>query len=304
MSDRNSREISLTVIFAVFVFQWLSVTAFAQGEGAYPYSRLDPKPYDPGIDPDIDLFISSWIESVPRTIHGAIVERDILTPCAGNPMIPVRKGAVLKYLSGISYGTLYGHASSAPSILKSEQEIFYIVSGQGVIEAGKTTAELRRGIFVLIPSALTFTIKNTGDDPMTMYIIREPVPDGFRPNSELLVVNEDDLPMGSRAHWSHLAKSIFSTKDGLGTLQSMYVVYFDPMTMGQPHSHVEGCEEIWITVEGPNIILLGKELRAQPPGTVFKIPPNGTTPHSSINTTNKPIKMICFARYGDHEVRK
>jgi uncharacterized cupin superfamily protein len=110
--------------------------------------------------------------------------------------------------------------------------------------------------------------------------------------------------MGSRAHWNHLAKRIFLTEDGLGTLQSMYIVYFDPMTMGQPHSHVEGSEECWITLEGDNVLLLGKELRDLPPGSGFKIPTDGNTPHSSINTSERPVKMLCFARYGDHEVRE
>ncbi|MFC1650826.1 cupin domain-containing protein [Candidatus Latescibacterota bacterium] len=302
---KNFRKIKwVPLIFVCAGFLFSSALVFAQGESVEPYSRLDPKPYDPEVDADIDLFIGSWKESVPVTVHGAIVERTILTPCADDPLKPEKKGAVLNYLSAVSYGSLPGKAYTQPSSLKGVQEIYYIVSGSGIITAGDKDVVLRTGIFILVPEGLTFTMKNTLDEPLLMYIVREAVPDGFRPNGELLVVDEDTLRMGSRAHWSHLAKRIFMTEDGLGTLQSMYIVYFNPMTMGQPHSHVEGSEEIWITLEGDNVLLLGKELRDLPPGSGFKIPPDGITPHSSINTSDKPVKMICFARYGDHEVRK
>ncbi|MFC1538082.1 cupin domain-containing protein [Candidatus Latescibacterota bacterium] len=299
---RNIKWMPFVFVFAGLLF--CSGMIYAQGESVEPYSRLDPKPYDPAVDADIDLFIGSWKESVPVTVHGAIVERTILTPCAGDPMKPAEKGAVLKYLSTVSYGSLPGKSYTQPSVLSGVQEIYYIVSGSGRMSADSREVELRKGIFVLVPENVTFTMNNTLDEPLLMYIVRERVPDGFRPNDELLVVDEDTLNMGSRAHWSHLAKRIYTAEDGLGTLQSMYIVYFDPMTMGQPHSHVEGCEEIWITLEGDNVLLLGKELRPLPPGSGFKIPPNGMTPHSSINTSGKPLKMICFARYGDHEVRK
>ncbi|MFC1551210.1 cupin domain-containing protein [Candidatus Latescibacterota bacterium] len=292
----------LIFVSAAVLFGPVSVNA--QGESVEPYSRLDPRAYDPAVDVDIDLFIGSWKESTPVTIHGAIVERTILTPNPGDPLKPAGKGAVLKYLSAVSYGTMPPKAATQPATLDDVQEIYYIFSGAGIMTAGGRDVRLREGIFVLVPEDLEFTVKNTLDEQLVMYIVRENVPDGFRPNSELLVVDEDTLSMGSRAHWNHLAKRIFLTEDGLGTLQSMYIVYFDPMTMGQPHSHVDKSEEIWITLEGENVLLLGKELRDLPPGSGFKIPTDGKTPHSSINTTDKPVKMICFARYGDHEVRK
>ncbi|GAI28489.1 unnamed protein product, partial [marine sediment metagenome] len=41
-------------------------------------------------------------------------------------------------------------------------------------------------------------------------------------------------------------------------------------------------------------ILLGKEIRKLPPGAAYKIPPNGKTPHSTINDTDKIIKLFWF----------
>ena len=61
-------------IFFIFLF-----SSFVLAQEPEPYSQLDPKPYDPQTDPNIDMFISSWKESMPRHSHGSLVERDIFT---------------------------------------------------------------------------------------------------------------------------------------------------------------------------------------------------------------------------------
>ena len=71
------------------------------------------------------------------------------------------------------------------------------------------------------------------------------------------------------------------------------------MTMGQPHSHEEGVEEIWFALHGDITILLGKQIRKLQPGTAYKIPPNGNTPHSTINVSENPIKVFWFMRIPD-----
>ena len=43
------------------------------------YSQLDPKPYDPETEPNIDMFMGNWKESMPKHTHGSLVEHDILT---------------------------------------------------------------------------------------------------------------------------------------------------------------------------------------------------------------------------------
>jgi mannose-6-phosphate isomerase-like protein (cupin superfamily) len=68
------------------------------------------------------------------------------------------------------------------------------------------------------------------------------------------------------------------------------------MTIGQPHSHGPGVEEVWTVVSGKNMAFLGKEIRWQFPGTAYKVPPAGTTPHSNINCTEEPIKFLYFSK--------
>ena len=268
-----------------------------------PYSMLDPNPYVPGKDPDIDMYIGDWKESMVKTTHGSLVERDILTK--GDPMKPSRRGAVLKYLNGFTYAELGAHASTVPVTLKGEQEIYFVISGSGTIRTGTETTDLYKGIAVLVPENLEFTIQNNTDESLLLYLVTERCPEGFRPNKSLLVRDENVLPStSSDAHWVGIVKVLFETDDGLATLESVLTVMFSPMTFFHPHSHLEGCEEVWTSIYDDIHVLLGKQIRLQKAGTAYMIPPDGNTPHANFNVSDKLIKMFYFARYREHEVRK
>ncbi len=281
----------LSLIFTCFIV----VVSLAQ--------NLDGSPYTAGKDPNIDMYICHWKESMPRHTHGSLIERDILTK--GNAMNPPAKGAVLEYVNRFTRSALDAHASTTPTTLKGEQEIFYFLSGKGTIKAGNKTADLYKGICILMPANLEFTMTNTGNEPLTMYLVNEPIPAGFRPNKDMLVKDENTLPIQSTSgHWCHIVKNFFETDAGLGTLERVLTVTFDPMTIGHPHSHGAGCEEVWTQVNASSIAFIGKQIRTQPHGAGYMIPPDGNTPHSNINISNKQVTMFYFARYGDHEVRK
>ena len=262
--------------------------------------NLDGSPYTPGKDADIDLFMNNWRDSEPRTTHGALVERDILTQ--GDPMNPPRKGAVLIYVKRFTYAELPPDTSTEPVTLDGEQEIFYILSGKGIIKEGRGKADLYSGIAVLMPEKRKFTIANTGNEPLTMYLIAEPVPEGFKPKKKMVVKNENTLPIVSTSgHWSHIVKNVFLKTDGCATLHALLTVAHDPMTIGHPHSHNEGCEEAWTAIKGTSIAFIGKQIRMQPPGTAYMIPPDGNTPHCNINTSDEMIKLLYFSVRKDIE---
>ncbi|MBN1293710.1 MAG: hypothetical protein JXB48_17850, partial [Candidatus Latescibacteria bacterium] len=260
-------------------------------------------PYTPGKDADIDLYLISWKDSEPYRTHGNLIEQNILT--RGDPLHPSEKGAVLKYINRFTHATLTSSSATEPTTLKSEQEVIYIINGKGTITWRKKTADLYSGICALIPADCEFTIRSTGSEPLTMYLINEPVPSGFRPNKDVLIKDENVTPIGTtESHWCHIVKGLFGTNDGLGTLESVITVALDPMTIAHPHSHVEGVEEVWTAIRGESIAFIGKQIRMQPEGTGYMIPPDGKTPHANINTGEDQIKLFYFARYRDHEVRK
>ena len=289
----------ITLWCVVFI---VMVSSFGMAQ-APDYSQLDPKPYDPETDPNIDMYMGSWKESMPQKTHGALVERDILT--RGDPLNPPTKGAVLKYVNRFTYTSLGAHESTIPTTLQDEQEIVYILTGEGIITVGNKTVNLYPGIAVLMPARLTFTMKNTCDETLTMYLISEPYPEGFRLNEEMLVVDENTQAWNKgNPHWVGLSKPLFSTQSGLGTITNIITVQFDPMTFFQPHSHAEGIEEVWTAVSGDIHVLLGKQIRHQPIGTAYMIPPDGKTPHANFNVSDERIKLFYFARFPGGEPRK
>ncbi|MFA6472690.1 MAG: cupin domain-containing protein, partial [Candidatus Latescibacterota bacterium] len=262
------------------------------------------KPYTPGVDADISFYLCNWKESQPVKSHGSLIEREIFT--RGDPFKPSAKGKILKYMNRFSYAELSSGSVTTPTKLSGEQELFYILSGKGVIKTTKTNADLYPGIAVLVPAGCGFTLSSTSPkNNLTMYLVNEPIPAGFRPNDDIMVKDVDASPIGSRdVHWCHQWRSMFFIEDGFGTIESTGTVTFDPMTIGHPHSHEEGCEEIWAAIEGDSYAFIGKQIFLQTPGMAFVIPPDGKTPHSTINTSKKKVRMLYVARYSDHEVRK
>ena len=175
--------------------------------------------------------------------------------------------------------------------------------------AGGQTAELFQNIAVLMPANLEFTLRNTGDQPLGMYVINEPTPPGFRPNADMLVRDENKIPISVIGFWAHITKPLFVTADGLGTLESVLTVTYDPLTIGKPHpaphEDTSDIEEVWTALYGTSLALVGNQLREQTPGMALYHPPDNLTPHTNINPSSvDQVKFLYFARYRPHETRK
>ena len=255
----------------------------------------------------IDLYFGDWHASTARTTRGSLQERDILT--RGDALNPTQKTAVLRFVHAYTYATLAPHASTQATRLVGQQEIYLVESGHGTATTAGQTADLYRNITVLVPANLEFTIKNTGDQPLTMYVINEPTPPGFRPNSSLLVRDENKLPISSSdGMWSHIVKTLFVTADGLGTLESVLTVTLDPLTIGKPHpvpgEDTNQIEEVWTALDGTSLAFVGNQLRRQTPGMAFYHIPDNQTPHTNINQNeDSEVRFLYFARYRPHEAR-
>jgi mannose-6-phosphate isomerase-like protein (cupin superfamily) len=190
------------------------------------------------------------------------------------------------------------------------------MSGTGKIAAAGETVELHRNIAVLVPARLDFIMTNTGDEAMTMYVINEPCPAGFRPNDKLLARDEQAprpprppvpnplVTPGAAGHWSHITRSLFATADGLGAIQGLITVSLDPLTLGEPHPHGPGREEVWLAIEGTSLAWLGTELRVQRPGMAYNARPDRVVTHSNVNFGDQRVKFLWFAGNGEHELRK
>lgn len=256
----------------------------------------------------IDLFFGDWHTSPPRMAHGTLEERDILT--RGDALNPTQKGAVLRFINSYAFATLTPHASTKAERLEGQQEIYFIQSGKGSARAGSQSVDLHRNVAMLVPAGLNFDIENTGDQPLTMYVINEPTPPGFRPNSSILARDENQLPIASSSGmWAHIVKTLFVSADGLGTLEAVLTVTLDPLTIGKPHpvpgEDTAEIEEVWTALDGTSLAMVGNQLRRQTPGMAYLHIPDNKTPHTNINgSEDLQDKFLYFARYRTHEPRK
>lgn len=261
-------------------------------------------PHRDSQDRRIDMFFGDWQESMPRSAFGSLVLRDILT--RGDNLSPPAKGAVLQCANFLSYGRLPAHASTVPSTLSNSQEVFYVMGGDGEIASGEKKFALHKDIAILMPQGAQFTMKNTGDEDLTMYVIDEPVPPGFQPIPEMKMTDERHTairtPMvaspytipGASGHWAHVVRDLFNTSDGLATVGDVITVEINPLTLGEPHPHLPGKEEIWLELEGTSLAFYGPQLRVQHPGTAYMLRPDGMVQHANINNSEKTVKFLWF----------
>jgi hypothetical protein len=88
-------------------------------------------------------------------------------------------------------------------------------------------------------------------------------------------------------------------------LRQTITVALDPMTIGEPHAHTVGSEEVWIQIRGKSLAFIGTQLRWQTPGVGYLAPPfaeytqdnvrNGLSfPHSNINPGTEQVKFLYF----------
>jgi mannose-6-phosphate isomerase-like protein (cupin superfamily) len=229
----------------------------------------------------IDLLLVDWhhIGAMPK---GALEERPILTP--GNPNAPAHRGAVLRILSSYTYATLAAGASTETRALTKQQEIFFLTGGSGAIMSVGNSQALSPNSAVLIPAGLKFSVKNSGHNLLTMYVMTEPTPEGFRANEKVIVKDEKSLPIDKPGErWSYMTKTLFAKSDGLASLENVSTVVLSPRTLGRPIARGLGTEEIWTSLQGTTLAFLGNQLRKQAPGVTYLAPEDNETPHSNIN---------------------
>jgi mannose-6-phosphate isomerase-like protein (cupin superfamily) len=256
-------------------------------------------------DREVDMFFSDWRESLPRVECGSLVLRDILTH--GSTMNPPQRGAVLEIANFLAHGDLAPGASTERTTFQGVQQVFYITRGQGEVATAAKHSELHRDIAFFMPEGVPFTIRNTGVEPLEMYVIEDPVPAGFHPIADMLVTDERTVPLrtplvpspytlpGASGHWAHTVRDLFNKRDGLATVGDVITVEINPMSMGEPHPHQPRHEEIWLAMDGDSLAFYGSQLRVQHPGTAYMLRPDGNLVHSNLNTSDKPIKFLWFS---------
>lgn len=257
----------------------------------------------PEVDTDVLLYINHWRNSIPYEGHGGFIERDILTP--GDPLRPPKKGAVLKYIKAYKRAALEPRCNTRPFKSEDEQVFFYVMGGEGRVEAGGRSAGVGDGSAVFIPAGLEFRFLNPADRHLETIMVVEGVPAGFVPDRKMSVGDYHDSIPGVGMHWAHIGRGFnWDVPPKFANPMGFAIVSIDKFDIAQPHVHGQGCEEIWCQLKGTSLLLFGSRLFRQEPGEAFLIPPNKKVPHSSINATDEPMLWLYMGNRHDNAQAK
>ena len=179
----------------------------------------------------------------------------------------------------------------------NSQFLFYVVSGEGRLDDGTQSWDLRNGITMLIPPDVKRRFVNTSNEPLEMVMTEWPANAIAR--KDILVRDVTLLPYcEENAHWNNMSKCLFTQADGM--TGRVLLVMLMPMTMAAPHTHGPGTDEIWTKLTPGNaLLLLGSELREMPQYSAFLAPPNGMTWHGQLNTSKTQIEMWLYVAGGN-----
>ena len=122
--------------------------------------------------------------------------------------MPGPAGAVLEYRTQVAKATLLPK-SSTPLMSINSQFLFYVVSGEGRLDDGTQSWDLRNGITMLIPPDVKRRFVNTSDEPLEMVMAEWPANAIAR--KDILVRDVTLLPYcEENAHWNNMSKCVFT----------------------------------------------------------------------------------------------
>lgn len=234
----------------------------------------------------------NWRESPSSVSHGYIIERIILTKQDDSK--PGRDGAFLLNMESFSRGYIEGRVTTVPESHERIQEVFYVVRGRGEFDGGGVKRNIREGDAIMIPAGVEHVLKNLEEDPLEILTVREKLPEGVEPKTRHPVIrNYRELPL-SQGHWVHLShRRLLDANDGLTRITGIFMVTIEPMQTADSHAHAPGTDEVWYTLEGSAVHIVGQEMCVQTEGDVVGPPPGVI--HSNINHTDKPFRAFLFS---------
>ena len=153
------------------------------------------------------------------------------------------------------------HGNCQPEVYAREEEIYFVVSGRGILHYGDEPHAVRKSDFTYLPPGVKHSISNDSGEALQVLVMSFRIPSKITsnpPNPGPKIVNLDDVKeetVGGHPS-SVLYKLLIGPRNGKrDALDEAYVVTsffwmnFAPGGTNFPHHH-ETAEEIYLVVEG------------------------------------------------------
>ena len=174
-------------------------------------------------------------------------------------------------------------------------ELYFIISGQGVLTHGTTETRVSAGACIEIPPTVEHKLKNTGEGELVHFVVALPP---FRPEDvEIIKYSREIMRFGSfvlpetfvgldggrvyefpKISWQHLG-------------MSLAYGYLEPKQRARSHFHKE-TKEWYFIVEGMGRVFLDDEVYEIQAGELITVPAG--VKHSLQNTTSVPLRVLCI----------
>jgi mannose-6-phosphate isomerase-like protein (cupin superfamily) len=173
-------------------------------------------------------------------------------------------------LKGIArYGELTVESGGASAVVSyaSEEQIYYLLDGDGVLLYGDQKAPVKKDDFLYIPAGVRHGIANTSQAPVRVMVMGFKIPQATKvgPTSRLMLANAGDVPLttlashGPTTQFKLLMGTTESKRDKLAAasqMVSLFLMDFAPGGTNIPHHH-EMEEEIYYILRGSGDMVAG-----------------------------------------------
>ncbi len=212
----------------------------------------------------------------PTWLHRFVPEvneqaSDLTTPtCRYRPIFGAGDGDSRIPRGIVRYGELTVDPSGASRVVNypDEEQIYFVLEGEGLLQYGGESARVRREDFMYLPPGIGHGVSNpSGTGPCRLMIMgfRVSPRDTGKPPDRLMLANLADVPKQTVAN--HPPSTLFqlllgttkSTRDKLAASQvvtSLFVMEFEPGGTNFPHHH-DREEEIYLVLDGQGDMVAG-----------------------------------------------
>lgn len=181
--------------------------------------------------------------------------------------------AIVKGVARFGELTVEPGGSSKFVSYKSEEQIYYILDGTGLLHYGQEKVPVSKNDFMYIPVGIENGISNPREKPLRLIVMGFKIPEGtqVQPIPKLMLANADDVELqvlgqhGPTTQFKLLMGTTRSRRDRLAAanqVNSLFLMDFAPGGTNIPHSHPRE-EEIYYILKGHGDMVAGTDSNGQ-----------------------------------------
>ncbi|MBN1973997.1 MAG: cupin domain-containing protein [Sedimentisphaerales bacterium] len=151
----------------------------------------------------------------------------------------------------------------------NQEQIYYIIDGNGTLIYGQEKVPVKKDDFMYLPAGVEHGISNTSKESVRLLIMGYKIPEGttVRPTEKIMLANADDVQLqilgqhGPTTQFKLLMGTTFSQRDKIAAASqanSLFLMDFAAGGTNIPHNHpVE--EEIYYVLKGHGDMVAGSD---------------------------------------------